>query len=91
MKKLFFNQNNYLQKNNFSNELKKELKNMFHGYFRENITVPNKFEVFDKEISNLVIKILDEQDLRKKAEKRKIKTFRCTKVHKTWTSGKFIK
>lgn len=91
MKKLFFNQNNFIIKNNFSQALKSEIKKMFHEYFRDYYNVPLDFKVFDKEISDLVIKLLDEQDIKRKEERKKIKSFKCTSVKTTWKGQKFIK
>lgn len=90
MKKLFFNNNNYLEKNNFNLSLKKELRKMFHQYFKENVTVPTKFDIFDKEISDLIIKILDEQDAEKHNRKKNLKLLKTTTVH-NWKSKRFIK
>ena len=53
MKSLFFNQNNFIEKNNFSQALKKEIRKMFNEYFKDYYKVPLDFEVFDKKISNL--------------------------------------
>lgn len=91
MKNLFFNQNNFIEKNNFSQALKKEIRKMFHEYFKDYYSVPLDFEVFDKKISNLIIKISEEQDLKRKTEKKKIRTFKYTSIKTTWKSHKFIK
>ena len=90
MKSLFFNQNNFIEKNNFSQALKKEIRKMFNEYFKDYYKVPLDFEVFDKKISNLIIKISEEQDLKRKAEKKKIRTFKYTSIT-TWKGHKFIK
>ena len=46
------------------------------------------FEEFDKQISNLIIQILEKQDIMKK--KRLIKKIKCTTTKK-WKSKKFIR
>lgn len=91
MKSLFFNKNNFIKKNNFSQALKKEIRKMFNEYFKDYYKVPLDFEVFDKKISNLIIKISEEQDLKRKAEKKKIRTFKYTSIKTTWKGHKFIK
>lgn len=88
MKQLYFNQNHFLEKNNFLKELKKEISKMFHNYFKENSPIPTNFEEFDKQISNLIIQILDNQDAIKK--KRLIQKVKCTTTKK-WKSKKFIR
>lgn len=64
---------------------------MFHEYFKNYYKVPLDFKVFDKEISDLIIKISEEQDLKRKRERRKIKAFKCTSIKTTWRGQKFIK
>lgn len=88
MKQLYFNQNQYLEKNNFLRELKKEISKMFHNYFKEDSPVPTNFEEFDKQISNLIIQTLNKQDSLKK--KRLIQKVKCTTTKK-WKSKKFIR
>ena len=85
MKKLYFNQNKFLHKNNFKYLLKCEISKMFNKYLKDDITVPTDFETFDKEISDLIIKILETKNTKNK--KRKIK---CTNIH-YWKFKKFIK
>lgn len=91
MKKVFFKQNNYLHKNNFTLKLKKEIKMMLDQYFNEEIAVPVDFDVFDKEISDLILKILDDLDTENKNCKRKkiykVKTIKTS----LWKSKKLIK
>ncbi len=91
MKNLFFKQNNFIEKNNFSQALKKEIRKMFHEYFKDYYKVPLDFNVFDKEISDLVIKLTEEQEQRQKEERKRIKTFKCTSIKTTWKGQKFIK
>lgn len=91
MKNLFFKQNNFIEKNNFSKALKKEIRKMFHEYFKDYYKVPLDFKVFDKEISDLVIKLSEEQEQKRKEERKRIRTFKCTSVKTSWKGQKFIK
>lgn len=91
MKKLYFNQNNIIIKNGFSEALKKEIKKMLHGYFKSYYNVPQDFKVFDKEISDLVIKIQEEQEIRKKVERKRIKNYKYTVLKSNFKGKKFIK
>lgn len=88
MKSLYFKQNQFLEKNNFLKELKKEISKLFHKYFKEATPIPRSFEDFDKQISNLIIQILENQDTLKK--KRKISKVKCTTI-KNWKLKKFIR
>lgn len=94
MKKLFFNKNNFIVKNNFSKALKKEIRGMFYGYFNNTYNIPLDFKAFDKEISNLIIKLQDEEDTKKRIERKKLKNIRKIKhitVKGNWTGKKFFR
>ncbi len=91
MKNLFFKQNNFIEKNNFSKALKKEIRKMLHEYFKDYYKVPLDFNVFDKEISDLVIKLSEEQEQKRKEERKRIRTFKCTSIKTSWKGQKFIK
>lgn len=91
MKNLFFKQNNFIEKNNFSQALKKEIRKMFHEYFKDYYKVPLDFKIFDKEISDLVIRLSEEQENKRKEERKRIKNFKCTSVKTSWKGQKFIK
>lgn len=94
MKKLFFNKNNFIVKNNFSKALKREIKGMFYGYFNNYYKVPLDFKTFDKEISNLIIRLQDEEDAKKKLERKKfknIKNFKYITVKGNLKGRKFIR
>lgn len=94
MKTLFFNKNNFIVKNNFSKALKKEIKGMFYGYINSKYNVPLDFNVFDKEISNLIIKLQNEEDARKKQKRKKVKNirnFKYTTVKSCWSGKRFIR
>lgn len=69
MKNLIFKQNDFLLKNNFSTILKCEINKMVMGYFKNLYIIPLDIEVFDKEISTLIIKLQDEIDDLKKKKK----------------------
>lgn len=91
MKKLYFKQNNIIIKNNFTKALKKEIKKMLNGYFKSYYNAPLNFEIFDKEISDLVIRTQEEQDIKKKEEKKKIRSFKYISLKSSWKGNKFIK
>lgn len=76
MKNLSFKQNDFLLKNNFSTILKCEINKMVMGYFRNLYIVPLDIDVFDKEISDLIIKLQDKIDDLKKNKKKKINTYK---------------
>ena len=89
MKNLVFKQNDFLLKNNFSTILKSEVNNMVFTYFKNEVLVPLDSEVFDKEISDLIIKLQEEIDDLKK--KRKISTVKLNKnAKKSFANKKHI-
>lgn len=57
MKKLIFNQNEFLIKNNFSTVLKRAINTRFLEYLEDIYPVPLSFDEFDKEVSDLIIRI----------------------------------
>lgn len=57
MKKLVFNQNEFLIKNNFSTVLKRAINTMVFEYLEDVYPVPLSFDEFDKEVSDLIIRI----------------------------------
>ena len=75
--------------NKFSHELQGEIKQLFYKYFKENQTVPKTFEEFDKDISDIIIKILNDQDSEKK--KNKNKSLKTHNVNTNFNTKKFIK
>ena len=81
MKNLVFNQNEFLIKNNFSAVLKRAVNTMVFEYLEDIYPTPHSFEEFDKEISDLIIKLKS----RKTINKYKKTTVRFKK------SKKFIK
>lgn len=88
LKNLVFNQNEFLIKNNFSTVLKRAVNTMVFEYLEDICPTPHSFEEFDKEISNLIIKLQEEQEDFKK--KKSINKFKKTTVHFK-KSKKFIK
>lgn len=88
MKNLVFNQNEFLIKNNFSSVLKRAINTMVFEYLEDIYPTPQSFEAFDKEISDLIIKLQEEQENLKK--KKTINKYKKTTVHFK-KSKKFIK
>lgn len=88
MKNLVFNQNDFLVKNNFSAVLKRAVNAMVFEYLEDIYPTPHSFEEFDKEISDLIIKLQEEQENFKK--RKTINKYKKTTVHFK-KSKKFIK
>lgn len=88
MRKLTFNQNEFLIKNNFSTVLKRAVHNMFFEYLKDIYPIPQSFDEFDKEISELIINLQETQENLKK--QKTIKKYKQTTVHFK-KSKKFIK
>lgn len=97
MKNLVFKNNEFLLKNNFSTILKSEVNNMVFTYFKNEALVPLDSDVFDKEISDLIIKLQEKiDDLKKKRKISKVKLNKNTKksfankkhIYKNHTSNK---
>lgn len=88
MKQLYFQKNHFLENKHFLKELKLEISKMFHHYFKGITPIPTTFEEFDKQITNLILQILENQDIQKK--KRFINKVKCTTIKK-WKSKKFIR
>lgn len=89
MRNLSFKNNEFLLKNNFSTILKAEVDNMVFNYFKNICLVPLDPEEFDKEISDLIIKLQEKIDNLKK--KRKINSCKINKnTKKSFANKKHI-
>ena len=91
MRKLHFNQNNIIVKNKFSNIFKEEIKNMLSDYLKNYYNVPIDFKVFDKEISDLIIRIQENEDIKKTHKLKKNRKFKYTSSKTPWKGYKLIK
>lgn len=90
MNNLKFKQNDFLNKNNFSKILKKEIDIMMKGYMKRYYLPPISFETFDKNITDLVIKISDEVDVINEQQKKRNKERKRRIKHCKVNTNKYI-
>ncbi len=83
MRKLFFKKNKCMKQNHFQKELNQEVSKMLDGFFKDDMIVPNDFNEFEKEIDNLVIHTIENDEIDRKGDKKMMKN--------KWKRKKFIK
>ena len=59
-----------MKQNHFQKELNQEVSKMLDGFFKDDMIVPNDFNEFEKEIDNLVIHTIENDEIDRKGDKK---------------------